>query len=100
MKWYWKILIGLVVVFLAIFYSVDYFATSFLESQANLLKKEVKDDYDFNYKSLDVSLIDRTIVLREFEFYTIVDSTFRENKYDFKIDKLSLKYATYFDLFF
>ena len=99
MKWYWKLLIVLFVLIITGYFSVDYFATSIIKAKAELLKEQVKDDYKFNYKSLDLSLIERSIVLKEFEFYTIVDSSYNENKYDFKIDKLSLKYATYFDLF-
>ena len=100
MKWYWKVLIAFLCLLGLIYFSVDYFATRIIESQAELLKKQVEGEYEFNYKSLDLSLIDRSIVLREFEFFTIVDSTYRENKYDFTLDKLSLTYATYFDLFF
>ena len=98
MKWYWKLLIGFVFVLLLGFYSVDYFATSILKGQAEVLKKQVADDYIFKFKDLDLSLINRKIVLREFEFYTVVDSFSKENKYDCKIDKLTLKYAKYFDL--
>ncbi len=100
MKWYWKILVGLFVMLVIGFFSIDYIATSIVEKEVKKFKNQVRHNYDFDYKSLNLSLIGRTIVLREFEFYTIVDSSYNTNKFDFKLDKLDLKYATYSDIFF
>lgn len=100
MKWYWKILIGLIVLLVIGFFSIDYVATNIVKSKVETLKNQVKDDFDFDFKSLQLSLVNRTVVLRDFEFYTIVDSTLSTNKYDLKLDKLYVKYATFADIFY
>ncbi len=94
MKWYWKLLIALVLLLLIGYFSIDYLATRVLKNKITLLKEQVKDDYTFQYKSLKLSLVNRTIVLKEFEFHSVVDSLNYKHNLNLKLDKLFLKYST------
>ena len=92
--------ISLIVLMVIAFFSIDYVATNIVEAEARELKRQVEGEYEFNYKELELNLTSKSIVLREFEFLTLTDSFDNRNKFDFKIDKLFLKYDSYRDILF
>ena len=93
MKWYFKILIAGFVLIAIAFFSVDQIATRIADENIKIIQKELQGKYNFEYKSLNVSIIGKKIVLKNFSLVTIIDSSnFNENKFDFKLNKLVLHF--------
>lgn len=99
MKWYYKVLIAVVVLLAIAFFSVDQIATSIAQKNIKIIQKELAGKYDFEYDDLNVSIIDKSIVLKKFSLVTVVDSTnFNENKFDFTLNRLVLHFDKYMDV--
>lgn len=99
MKWYFKILIAVLLLLAIAFFSIDQIATNIAVKNIKIIQEELRGKYNFDYEKLDVSITSKEIVLKNFSLVTIVDSsTNNENKFDFKLDKLVLHFDRYRDV--
>ena len=95
MKWYWKLLIALVVLLILAIISMDTITTRYVDSNVRRLQKQVEGSYNFDYKSLNVSILQKRVVLKDFEFESVIDSLNTNNKLTLHLDKLILHFSTY-----
>ena len=95
MKWFLRIFLVLLALSVILFFSMDRIATSYVDENVRIFQKQVEGRYNFDYESLDVSILSKKVTLENFSLKTIVDSANHENKFDFTLEKLVLKFNTY-----
>ena len=98
LKWYWKALIIFAVVFSIVVVSANYITAYLADKQLNKIKEQFAGRFDFSYDNLTVRLLQKEVVLKNFRFFSVVDSTFEKDKIDFQLDKLFLDLDSYSEL--
>lgn len=99
MKWYWKTLIAFLTLILIGVFSIDYIVAGLVDDKVKQIQKQLEGKYNFSYSKLNVSVLNRRVSLKNFQLETIVDSLNSENKLEFSLDKLILKFNTYREVF-
>lgn len=95
MKWYYKVLTALIGLIIIALISVDYVVTRIVDESIRRIQLELQDRYLFDYKNINVSLLNKNIVLKDFTFTTIGDTSVINHKFDFSLKKLHLKIDNY-----
>ncbi|RLD24670.1 MAG: hypothetical protein DRI54_05870, partial [Bacteroidetes bacterium] len=98
LKWYWKVLIALAVLITIGLFSADVIVDRLAEKQLRKIQEQFAGQYDFSYDKLNVSIIAKDVVLKNFKFFTIVDSLVYKDKFDFELDELYIHLDDYFGL--
>lgn len=98
MKWYWKVLIAIIGLLIIGYFSIDKIVTHIVDGKIKDIQKELYGKYNFEYKGLNVSIINKKIVLKKFSLITVVDSLNQKNKLDFTLDRLKLHFDEYKDI--
>lgn len=98
LKWYWILIIVLGILLTIGYFSADAIVNGLAEKQIRKIQEQFSGKYEFSYAKLNVRLMNRDIVLEDFKFYTIVDSTDNVDKFDFELDELYLHLDNYFGL--
>jgi hypothetical protein len=98
LKWYWKTLIVLSLFLTIVTLSIDHIAEYYANKQILKIKAQFDGKYDFSYDNIDVRLVQRSIVLKNFKFFSVTDSAHSQNKVDFQLDKLFLHLNDYMGL--
>jgi len=98
LKWYWKISIALGIIITIGLFSVDIIADRIAEKQIRKIQAQFAGRYDFNYEKLKVNILSKNLVLKNFKFFTVVDSLGYHDKFDFELDELYIHLDEYFGL--
>ena len=98
MKKSWKLIIGIIVLLVVVSITIDKIAANMANKQLRKIQEQFSGQYDFSYEKLNVRLLKKDIVLKNFKFFSIVDSSHSHNKFDFELDKLHLHLDGYFNL--
>ena len=98
LKWYWKTLIIGPIVFIIVINIIDYYVEYYADKQLNKIRDQFAGKYDFSYDELNVKLAQKVVVLKNFQFFSTIDSSFNENKVDFRLDELYLHLNSYIEL--
>jgi len=98
LKWYWKVIIAVGVIIAIGLISADIIVDRLAEKQVQKIKEQFAGKYDFSYEKLNVSILTKDVVLKNFKFFTVVDSSVYRDKFDFELDELNIHLGDYFGL--
>jgi hypothetical protein len=95
MKWYWKVLIALILLIFTALFSANYIVADLIDKKVKTIQSELNGHYNFEYTKLRVNLIEKKIILRGFKFETVLDSINNNIKLDYSLKKLVVSFKSY-----
>ena len=98
LKWYWKVLIAFAVLIAIGLFSADIIVDRLAEKEFRKIQEQFAGKYILDYDKLKVNILTKDVVLKNFKFFAIIDSSGNRDKFNFELDKLYIHLDDYFGL--
>lgn len=98
LKWYWKVLIALAVLIAIGLVSADIIVDRIAEKEFRKIQEQFAGKYILDYDKLNVNILEKDVVLKNFKFFAIIDSSGHRDKFNFELDELYIHLDDYFGL--
>ena len=98
LKWYWKVLIAFAVLIAIGLFSADIIVDRLAEKEFRKIQEQFAGKYILDYDKLNVNILTKDVVLKNFKFFAIIDSSGNRDKFNFELDELYIHLDDYFGL--